>query len=632
MLSVGRGAVLTKRSSSLFGVGPQIGPGIGAVSGVYLILPLVFFVGYVLNHISQVSFANVMQPALVSLGATALATSFAAVFGIPLSYYLARNDSRLSTLLGAVVRIPLGVPPMVAGIVLLLSVGPYAPLGRLTGGHLVNSFLAVATAQAFVASPYVIEAARGAFSQLDLSSEHMGKALGLSKSLVYLLVAVPGAWGGIRTGLALGWLRAFGEFGATVLLAYHPYSLPILTYVRFGGFGLASTLGTVLVTVVLAGLGAMVITSLRFPKGVLLAVISTTLKARHASFRRDTTPLSKSAGGVRLAVKVKLRGFSLALDTGEPSSAVAILGYSGAGKSLAVSALFGVAHPRAEVSEVRLELDGLAMNMESLIFGWVPQSSGIFPLLSAGEQIELARSIKGTDVSLVESLIDRFEVRNHLHKGVGQLSGGEKQRVALVRALALQPRVLILDEPFSALDTPLRATLQRQLDLFCTSMGTSLILVTHDVEEALLLAERIVIISDGHVIQSGRAGEVYRYPDSFAAASLLGYENIYSSPSGGGLDREDSLGGNYQIQDGKVIAIDAKSLTLRGVDEILESSSGSQFVPFGEGLVVTRTRDLGAYTRVYLEDSRSLNGESVVDVPYPGGASVGEMVNLYLQR
>src|SRR5208283_5377263 len=137
------------------------------------------------------------------------------------------------------------MPPLAGGILLLFLVGPYTPLGRLTGGALTDSFTGVVLAQTFVAAPFLIVAARSAFAAVDPSLEGVAATLGHRPWARFWRVSLPVAWPGIRPGLFLAWVRAFGEFGATAMVAYHPYSLPVFTYVQFGSTGLADTLAPV---------------------------------------------------------------------------------------------------------------------------------------------------------------------------------------------------------------------------------------------------------------------------------------------------------------------------------------------------------------------------------------------------
>ncbi|MGH3296744.1 MAG: ABC transporter ATP-binding protein, partial [Trebonia sp.] len=113
-----------------------------------------------------------------------------------------------------------------------------------------------------------------------------------------------------------------------------------------------------------------------------------------------------------------------------------------------------------------------------------------------------------------------------------QLSGGQRQRVSLARALAADPRVVLLDEPFSALDAPVRAELRRELRRLQRDVNVSTVLVTHDPEEAAMLADEIIVVSDGRVLQSGSCRDVYQRPVSAEVGRLLGIDNLFEGVAG----------------------------------------------------------------------------------------------------
>ena len=205
----------------------------------YLVAP--FCAG--LAQLGQADWAGVDWSALaaaaaVSLASATLATALVALGGIPLGYVLARRAGRWTALLGFLVQLPLALPPLASGVLLLFLFGYASPLGRLTGGRLTDSFIGIVLAEAFVAAPFLIVAARSAFAGVDPVLEAVAATLGLRPGPVFRRVSLALAARGIWAGLLLTWLRAFGEFGATVMVAYHPYTLPVYTYVAFGSLGL----------------------------------------------------------------------------------------------------------------------------------------------------------------------------------------------------------------------------------------------------------------------------------------------------------------------------------------------------------------------------------------------------------
>jgi molybdate transport system permease protein len=128
---------------------------------------------------------------------------------------------------GVVVQLPLAVPPLISGILLIYIVGPYSFLGQLSGERLTETMYGLIIAQSFVSAPFLVVVARSAFRAVDPSLGDVAATLGHGPLARFLRVEVPAASDGLRTGMVLMWLRAFGEYGTTVVLAYHPYSLPV---------------------------------------------------------------------------------------------------------------------------------------------------------------------------------------------------------------------------------------------------------------------------------------------------------------------------------------------------------------------------------------------------------------------
>jgi len=190
-----------------------------------------------------------------SLGTASVTTLIVAAFGVPLAYLLARFRFPGRTVISLFVYLPLVLPPVSAGILLLVLYGPYGSIGQLLSPHgltFVDSSAGIVLAQVFVSAPFAIVAARSAFEGIDIEYEEAAASMGATLLQTFWHVALPIARRGILAGLILTWMRALGEFGATVILAYHPYSLPVLNYVDLSSTGLAEALPLALITLVLA--------------------------------------------------------------------------------------------------------------------------------------------------------------------------------------------------------------------------------------------------------------------------------------------------------------------------------------------------------------------------------------------
>jgi molybdate transport system ATP-binding protein len=214
-----------------------------------------------------------------------------------------------------------------------------------------------------------------------------------------------------------------------------------------------------------------------------------------------------------------------------PAGVTALLGPSGAGKSLTLQAIAGL----TPVDRGRLTLNGrtlvdtgrgVALPSRLRRVGYVPQSYALFPHLSVAGNIayglpgELDRAARAKRVG---ELLALGRLAGYENRQPRDLSGGEAQRVAVLRALAAQPEALLLDEPFSALDAPTRVALRGDLAALISASGLPAILVTHDLSEALALAERLALLVDGRVVVAGETAEAVGAPPTLRAARLLGW-------------------------------------------------------------------------------------------------------------
>ena len=486
---------------------------LGGLIVLYLAVPLVAFVVRFLSTSNRGFHVPGLFPALwVSVSCATISLALMTVLGVPLAYLLARSKSRLASVVGLIVQIPLALPPLMSGIVLIYIIGPYTFLGRLFGQGLTESKVGIVIAMTFVASPFLIVAARAAFASVDQGLLDVASTLGHSEVSRFLRVAVPVAGPGIRAGMLLSWLRAFGEYGAVVILAYNPTSLPIYTYNQFSGVGLRTTLA---------------------PTALAIAVAVAVVLISRARFTRRPAALPMVAGAnapskvaptpVRFDIDYRLGTFHLAIAHASNVNNVAVLGPSGSGKSALLRTLagvYGAAPGEFWCGEVSLR----NVPAEHRRVGYVAQGFSLFPHLTVWRQLLFARSATAELASywLAHLHLEGLETRYP-----SELSGGQRQRVALAQVLCSSPQILLLDEPFSALDVPVRQELRRELRRLQRETGLATLLVTHDPEEAAFLAEEVVVISEGRVLQSGPSREVFSRPASLSVARLLGISNLH---------------------------------------------------------------------------------------------------------
>jgi putative spermidine/putrescine transport system ATP-binding protein len=231
----------------------------------------------------------------------------------------------------------------------------------------------------------------------------------------------------------------------------------------------------------------------------------------------DITGATKAFGPARV-----LDGVDLAVSRGE---FISLLGPSGCGKTTLLRIVAGLLAPDA--GRVTLDGDDLTSRPPhkrdvSVVF----QSYALFPHLTVGENVAFGLEARGTPRAEVKAAVERFLALVHLgayaDRSVRALSGGQQQRVAVARALAVTPKLLLLDEPFSALDRKLREGMQIDLKRLLRELGTTSVFVTHDQDEALTMSDRIAVMNAGRIEQLADPMTIYRTPATPFALEFVG--------------------------------------------------------------------------------------------------------------
>ncbi|CAB44409.1 MULTISPECIES: ABC transporter ATP-binding protein [Streptomyces] len=251
---------------------------------------------------------------------------------------------------------------------------------------------------------------------------------------------------------------------------------------------------------------------------------------------KDTARASTAAGdravdgGLDARLVVERGGFRLDVAlTAAPGDVVALLGPNGAGKTTALRALAGL----VPLSDGHLRLDGAELDRtppESRPVGVVFQDYLLFPHLTALDNVAFGPRCRGATKAQARTQaaawLERLGLAGHAAAKPRRLSGGQAQRVALARALATRPRLLLLDEPLAALDARTRLDVRAQLRRHLADFEAVAVLVTHDPLDAMVLADHLVVVEDGHVVQEGTPSHIARRPRTDYIAHLVGL-NLY---------------------------------------------------------------------------------------------------------
>ncbi len=241
--------------------------------------------------------------------------------------------------------------------------------------------------------------------------------------------------------------------------------------------------------------------------------------------------VSKSFGGLRA-----LDDITLSVPGGETT---VLIGPSGCGKSTLIRLMIGLVQP----DQGRVSFAGRAIGPDSAPalrrrMGYVIQDGGLFPHLTARQNVTLMARYLGHETSPMEERLDEIRRLTHfpedgLDRYPVQLSGGQRQRVSLMRALMLNPDVLLLDEPLGALDPVIRHDLQGELADIFSSLGKTVVLVTHDIVEAGFFGDFVVLMRHGQILQAGSIGDLLERPaDPFVERFVNARRSLPGAPPG----------------------------------------------------------------------------------------------------
>jgi iron(III) transport system ATP-binding protein len=317
---------------------------------------------------------------------------------------------------------------------------------------------------------------------------------------------------------------------------------------------------------------------------------------------------------------IALKDISLEIQEGE---FVCFLGPSGCGKTTLLRAIAGLdLQTKGNTSQAGKDISDLPPSMRD--FGIVFQSYALFPNLTIKKNIAFGLENTGRSkpeiVARVDELLDLVGLPEQGNKYPAQLSGGQQQRIALARAIATNPGLLLLDEPLSALDAKVRVHLRHEIKELQRKLGVTTVMVTHDQEEALSMADRIVVMNHGVIEQVGTPTDVYRNPETLFVANFIGEMNqipAQAGPSGRVLvgSAEMSCRPHIFAQGNDVIAaIRPEDVIPHGT--IAQSSESGEVVENAENafeVLVDEMEFLGSFWRCRLASERFGGAELIAD-------------------
>lgn len=241
-----------------------------------------------------------------------------------------------------------------------------------------------------------------------------------------------------------------------------------------------------------------------------------------------------------------------------PGQVTVFFGESGSGKTTVLRVLAGLARPDSGCVKFRKATwfdDRICLSPQQRNVGFVSQDYALFPHLSVAGNIAfgLGHLPKSERDARVQDALQWLGLQELGPRRPGEISGGQQQRVALARAVARRPQLLLLDEPLSALDSPTRLRLRAELHALLGRTGIPCIVVTHDPAETLALADEVVLMHKGSVLQKGPPSDVFNRPASIEAARILGVDTV--------------VNGIVASQDGVLVHVDANGVSLTGVCE-----------------------------------------------------------------
>jgi molybdate ABC transporter permease protein len=481
-----------------------------------------------------------LSPLWISLKTSLLATFITFFLGIAAAYWMLDYRGKGKSFIEGIFVSPLILPPTVVGFLLLLLFGKNGPLGKLMeplNFSVVFTWYGAAIAATVVSFPLMYKTALGAFEQIDSNLLRVARTLGVKDSTIFWRISLPLALPGVLAATTLAFARALGEFGATLMLAGNipgqTQTIPMAIYFAVEG-GATNEAWFWSIAIVVVSLSGIIATNFwqenQGKRGGLRG------RGRREKERKSflVSIADPPNSGLFVDIEKHLPGFNLKVSFSADEQPLGLLGGSGAGKSMILRCIAGIESPTSGriILNGRVLYDsqqGIDLPPRDRKVGFVVQNYALFPHMTVAQNIAFGLP-KGLSATAIRQQVEAQLITVHL-EGLGdryphQLSGGQQQRVALARALASHPEALLLDEPFSALDTHLRSQLEQQMVETLSSYNGTTLFVTHNMEEAYRVCPNLLVLDKGQVAHSGTRYDIFEHPATTSVAQLTGCKNF----------------------------------------------------------------------------------------------------------
>lgn len=483
------------------------------------------------------------SPLWISLKSSAIATFVTFFLGIAAARWMLSTRIKCKPLIEGIFISPLVLPPTVVGFLLLLLFGRNGAIGQFLLQFdltIIFTWQAAVITATVVSFPLMYKTALGAFEQIDANLLNAARTLGASEWQVFWRIMLPLAWPGILAGTILAFARALGEFGATLMLAGNipgqTQTIPMAIYFAVEAGDMKQAAIWVLI---ILSLSLSVLTAVNYWMDLQRNPPQHNLSyGRQSNLPKiasclTTTKQKKLESGLFLNIFKPLSGFALDVSFEIGPEVLGILGASGSGKSMTLRCIAGLETPScgkiAVNGKVLFDSEaGINVPSKDRRIGFLFQNYALFPHLTVAENIAFGLQHLSEDeqkLRVKEQLIS-VQMLGMENRYPQQLSGGQQQRVALARSIAPNPDLLLLDEPFSALDTHLRSQLERELMQTLANYRGITLFVSHNLEEVYRVCKNLLVLAEGRPIAFDTKEHIFDRPRNFTVAQLTGCKNF----------------------------------------------------------------------------------------------------------